>query len=110
MVTDLRGADENAANVLEAAANLGLERVRIDGYPLEECFVSKIYAEAAENLSSLIKLLKKFKIKGAIQTHSGYCLECNISSTMRLVEKFDPEWVGIQYDSPTEPLRHSYQF
>jgi len=46
----------------------------------------------------LQKLLEKYNVRGGIQNHSGNALEVNVSSTLRMIQDCDPEWIGVQYD------------
>ena len=99
MVTDVVCADSTADRVFGAAADIGVERVRLgflrlDGRPYPERFI-----QARRDLAGLEKLLERRKLRGSLQFHSGgFCLEANASAVMRLLDGFDPAVLGVQFD------------
>ncbi len=99
LVTSLQDASEETERLLAAISELGIRKIRIAG-----CSVAKggnareKLDETRRRLSALQKLLEKHGVSGGIQNHSGPALEVNVSSTLRMVEDCDPQWVGVQYD------------
>ena len=99
IATGIREASDEADRQLEAIRSVGVKKIRLG------CFwvgldgsAGKMFDEARRKLPALQRLLEKHEVMGAIQNHSGMCLEVNVSSTLRLIEDCDPRWVGVQCD------------
>ena len=99
LVTGLIEPDAEADRLLGTASSIGVEKVRLGFFNVrphqkyQECFDT-----ARARLARMEKLLARHGIKGSLQIHSGDYLETNASSTVRLLEVFDPQWLGVQYD------------
>lgn len=99
LVTSLQDADDECERLLAAISELGIRKIRIAGCSVAQGGNAREKLdETRRRLSALQKLLEKHGVSGGIQNHSGPALEVNVSSTLRMVEDCDPQWVGVQYD------------
>ena len=100
LVTGITEANDVNDRQLEAIRAAGVKRVRLGGYSAlpGTCNPRELLDQARRNYVEVQKLLQKHDVRGAVQNHSGSCLEVNVSSTLRMVQDCDPEWVGVQYD------------
>ena len=99
LVTSLEDCNDETERLLEAIRNVGVKKIRIDGYSLRRDEPIRPQIDAARRqLAALSKLLEKHQVKGAMQNHSGVTLQVNVSSCLLMLQDCDPEWAGIQYD------------
>lgn len=72
-------------------------RVEEDGYVASE-------KRAKRDLESLLPLCEKYNVKIGVQNHCGKFVSPNSAGLMRLVEKFDPNYIGIIWDAAHNAL------
>ncbi len=100
--TGLREADTEAERLLEVSRKIGIQKIRIAGYPLTGPNAGRdpreLLAEAQRGFASLGLILEKHGVAGAVQNHAGPTLDVNISSCLLMLSNCDPQWVGVQYD------------
>lgn len=72
-------------------------RVDEDGYQASE-------RRAREDLESLLPLCEKYNIKIGVQNHCGRFVSPNSAGLMRLVERFDPKYIGVIWDAAHNAL------
>jgi len=101
LVTGIDTPDDAADRQLAAIRKVGVERIRLGGYPIprgEEHRAQQILDDARNKLAGLQKLCEKHGVRAAIQNHSGSALEVNVSSCLLMMQDCDPAWIGIQMD------------
>ena len=88
-----------ARDVIETAASLGIRYFKL-GYYLYEGFgtLKKAIAESAAKLKDISELCREKKICAGYHNHSGDFLGASIPNIINMLEKCDPEWVGMYYD------------
>ncbi|HON72462.1 MAG TPA: sugar phosphate isomerase/epimerase family protein [bacterium] len=72
-------------------------RVEEDGYLASE-------KKARKDLESLLPLCEKYNVKIGVQNHYGKFVSPNSAGLMRLVEKFDPNYIGVIWDAAHNAL------
>lgn len=72
-------------------------RVGEDGYLASE-------KRAKEDLESLLPLCEKYNVKIGVQNHCGKFVSPNSAGLMRLVEGFDPRYIGVIWDAAHNAL------
>jgi sugar phosphate isomerase/epimerase len=96
-ITSIKSA--KAEDIIETAGRLGIKYLKL-GYWKYEGFGS--YRKQAEqirkDLAGLEPLLRKNKVKAGFHTHSAESMGLNANHALRLIEKCDPEVIGIYYD------------
>lgn len=101
IVTGITDPDDVTDRQLAAIRSVGVTGIRLGGYNIKDGegeSVRRTLDEARRKLAGIQKLLEKHGVRAAIQNHSGFTLDVNISSCLRVMQDCDPEWVGIQYD------------
>ena len=102
LVTSLSEANAETERLLETVHELGIAKIRVDGYSMEGENKGRDPREvldmARKKFAALGRLLEKHQVKGGVQNHSGNTLDVNCSSCLLMVQDCDPAWVGVQYD------------
>jgi len=102
LVTSLSEANAETERLLETIHEIGVRKIRIDGYGFGGQYEGKtpreVLAIAQKRLPALGKLLEKHQVAGAVQNHSGSSLSVNLSCCLLMLADCNPEWVGVQYD------------
>jgi len=86
-----------------ACAEAGIPIIRVmytvgpDGYLASE-------KRAQENLDSLLTLCERYGVRVGVQNHYGPHISPNSSGLLRLVEKYDPKYIGIIWDAAHNAL------
>jgi len=104
MVTGITGTeDPHTEALIAAAADLGIGYYRMGymSYDPEKSLPDSLDAHK-KRFEKLEKLNRKYGICGCYQNHSGPRVGGPVWDLHRLVDGFDPEYIGIQYD-----IRHA---
>lgn len=93
---------------MKAAQILGAPSIRI-GVPSYDGTTSyqQCLADGRAYLDQVQQLAQQYKVKGSIETHHGN-IACSASAAYRLVEGFDPNYIGIIYD-PGNMVHEGYE-
>lgn len=83
---------------MKAAQQLGAGSIRI-GVPSYDGTISyqQSLADGRAYLDQVQQLAQQYKVKGTIEIHYGN-IACSASAAARLVDGFDPQYIGIIYD------------
>jgi sugar phosphate isomerase/epimerase len=94
--------------VMQAAQIMGAPSLRV-GVPRYNRMTpyDELFADARESLAKVQKLAEKYKIKGLIELHMGN-MTSSASAARRLLEPFDPEYIGAIYD-PGNMMYEGYE-
>ena len=95
----LKVGDMDAAEqVLRIANALGapMMRIGVHGYNRSKSY-NELYDEQVKYMEQLIPLLRKYEMKGLVETHHG-TIAASASAAYRLVSHFDPQDVGVLFD------------
>jgi sugar phosphate isomerase/epimerase len=92
------GETEAIAEVLQAAAAIGVPAVRLltPRYDGSQSY-DGLLEESRRHLAALEDLCRETKVKAALELHLGYIIP-SASAARRLLEGFSPDWVGAIYD------------
>lgn len=90
---------EKIEKVLQAAKSIECKMVRVNAPKYDQ---SKTYGEilkdARNNIKSIEALAKKYNVKVCLEIHMGNIIP-SASAAYRLVEGYDPKYIGIIYDA-----------
>ena len=102
-ITDLNEPGDSFVRILEGCARNTIPSLRLGAYP----YVSGRYYDTVEHLrhtlAKLVDVAQATGVKLLIQVH-GNTIHPSSSATMRLVDGFDPDWLGVYWD-PGNMLR-----
>lgn len=102
------GDVEGTERVLQAASRLGARFIRlaVPGYDRTK-HVSELVEQELAYLRQAAPLCKRYGVKGLLETHHG-TIAASASATLRLVEEFDPDTIGVLYD-PGNMVHEGYE-
>ena len=102
LVTSLSEADADTERLLETVHEIGVRKIRLEGYgfggPYKGKTPREVLAIAQKKVAGLARLFEKHQVAGAIQNHSGSSLAVNLSCCLLTLADCSPEWTGVQYD------------
>ena len=99
---------DTAAKVIEAAGRMGTEIVRV-GAPLYNGTVhyDELYRGALESFEKLLPVCEDSGAKACLEIHLGN-IACSPSLALRILENFDPRFVGAIFD-PGNMILEGYE-
>lgn len=99
---------EQFKRLSEAAVILNCKRLRVimPRYDISSNYY-ELYKEVVKNLKSIQKICKDYKVKALLEIHMG-TITPSASSAICIVEKFDPDYIGVIYD-PGNMVHEGYE-
>lgn len=87
---------------------LGCKKLRVcmQGYN-EDMNYYELCKDVVKNLKVIQMICKDYKVRGLLETHMGTIIP-SASSVIRIVENFDPEYIGVIYD-PGNMVHEGYE-
>jgi len=92
--TDLEGAE----TVMKAAATMGCRLVRFWALPYDGTVpYRELYGRSLAGLVHIEAMARAYDLRAILEIHMGYIIS-SASLARRLVESFDPRYIGLIYD------------
>lgn len=96
---DCSDAPEKIESCMVAAKKMGCSRIRVNAlkYNPEKGY-TQLFAEAVAGFRKVEELAKKHGVKADFEMHHG-TITASASAARRLASYFDPQYIGVIYDS-----------
>jgi len=100
LTTGITDDDRNAQEVLAAAAEIGIDRIKLGYYRYGQFgTLSKQITEVQKRIGRIVKLAAKYKILPCVHIHSGAFIPSHGTQLYQLISDFAPEELGAYVDS-----------
>jgi sugar phosphate isomerase/epimerase len=96
-------ASEPTPEVLAACAESGVPLIRIMAHVTPDQPYMAQLDEWQQRLSAYARLCQQYGVRVGVQPHYGDCV-ADVMSLLRLLEPFDPRWIGAVWDAAHDGL------
>ncbi|MEM7298607.1 MAG: TIM barrel protein [Bacteroidota bacterium] len=103
--------DANTEKIIKTAARLGISRLRLGWYELDEDLSMDANLELISNkMNEVNDLCARYKVRADYQNHSGDGFGASIWDIREVYKKINPDWLGIRYDVRHATVEGTYSW
>lgn len=99
LTTGMTDADDDAERLLAAAAEVGVDRIKL-GYYRYTTFgmLSRELKQVRQRIAGVVKLAARYNVLPCVHIHSGNFIPSHGTQLYQLIEDFTPEEIGAYVD------------